>query len=72
MSAQPKNAGIADFGFLESQSSAEADHRCGGGGGDGGGRGGGGGKGCGGGWGQLVHEESSKEESDASDSSSEY
>ncbi len=27
LTAQPMNAGIADFGFLESQSSAEADHR---------------------------------------------
>ena len=76
LTAQPKNAGIADFGFLESQSSAEADRRGGGGGGggggDGGGRGGAGGKGRGrGGGGQLV-DESSEDDSDNSDNSSEY
>ena len=43
LTAQSKNAGIADFGFLDS---AEADRK---GGGDGGGSGGGGGKGKSGG-----------------------
>jgi hypothetical protein len=65
LTAQPKNAGIADFGFLKKQSSTEADCR-------GRGRGGDGCKGRGGRWGQLVHEESSKEESNALENLSEY
>jgi hypothetical protein len=47
LTAQPKNAGIADFGFLGSQSSAEVD-RGGGGGGGGGSSGRGKGRGDGG------------------------
>ena len=46
LTAQPTNAGIADFGFLGSQSSAEVDR---GGGGDGGSSGRGKGRGYGGG-----------------------
>ena len=42
LTAQPTNAGIADFGFLGSQDSAEADRGGGGSGGGGGGKSGGG------------------------------
>ncbi|KAL3823807.1 hypothetical protein ACHAXA_011594 [Cyclostephanos tholiformis] len=58
LTAQPKNGGIADFGFLESQSSTEVNRGVGGGGGGGGG----GGRGRGGGGGGQVVKESSEEE----------
>ena len=51
LTVQPKNGGIADFGFLESQSSTEVNRGCGSCGGGGKGRGGGGG-------GQVVKESS--------------
>jgi hypothetical protein len=68
LTVQPKNGGIADFGFLESQSSTEVNR----GGGSGGGGGGGGGRGHGGGGGGQVVKESSEESDDDSDNSSEY
>ena len=64
--AQPKNAGIADFGFLGSQSSTEVDR---GGGGGGGGGSSGRGKGHGDGGNAPV---TSNCESESSDSSKDY
>ncbi len=64
LTAQPTNAGITDFGFLESQSSAEADCR---GSGGGGGRAGKNPSRGGGGGGYLVDESNDSESSDDSE-----
>ncbi len=65
LTVQPKNRGIADFGFLESQSGTEVNRRSGG---SGSGGGGGGGEGGGG----QVFKDSSEESEDDSDNSLEF
>ena len=64
LTAQPKNVGIADFGFRGSQSSTEVDR---GGGGGGGGGSSGRGKGCGDGGNAPVASNSESESSDSSE-----